>query len=187
MVGAKESYEYVVDLLEGIKELPRVKALGVKKVMDEAKMSHCIIVELCHEVETWHAAEWKSKKLEAEGLMVTFDDKFQLLLDYGRALVAIKAKRKAQGVITKRSNSRQINTIATNMMNGGVPEKLAEYFASALHSRDVDQRYMDCQVGGGGSSAGFAHEFTAVSNFDTPHVFSTCPRVAAKIESPLTT
>ena len=83
------------------------------------------------------------KKLEAEGLMVTSDDKFQLLLDYGRALVAIKAKRKAQGVITKRSNSRQINTIATNLMNGGVPEKLAEYFASALHSRDVDQRYMD--------------------------------------------
>ena len=118
-VGAKDTYEYISDLHEGIKELPRVKALGVKKVMDEAKMSHCIILELCHAVETWHAAEWKSKKLEAEGLMVTFDDKFQLLLHYGRALVAIKAKRKAQGVITKRSNSRQINTIATNLMNGG--------------------------------------------------------------------
>ena len=87
----------------------------------------------------------------------------------------------------KRSNSRQIGNIANFLKNGGVPENLAEDFASAIHSRDVDTRYVDCQVGSSGSSAGFAYEFTADSNFDTPHAFFNAPESAFKIRLPLTT
>lgn len=113
--------------------------MKVEPVLNSAKAAFDTVVELEASVFSWSGDEWASKKEESERLITVFKKKFELMLDYGRSIRNISTVALNKEQSTNRNDRRKKSAQAVKMIECGVPETVADFFADNLQPRKEDR------------------------------------------------
>jgi hypothetical protein len=98
LVGSVDAHDYVEALFLTCKHDPRVKSLGVEKVLAEAKHQHLLIQELSVDSQGWPGGIWMAQREIVDHECQVFCEKLTCLLDYSRSIKTISdvLKKKKQ-------------------------------------------------------------------------------------------
>jgi hypothetical protein len=113
--------------------------LKVEPVLNSAKAAFDTVVELEASASSWSGDEWVSKKEESERLITVFKKKFELMLDYGRSIRNISTVALNKEQSSNRNDRLKKSAQAVKMIECGVPETVADFFADNLQPRKEDR------------------------------------------------
>jgi len=167
LVGKQNAYEHIRKLYDRVADNERVTSLKVEPVLNSAKAAFDTVVELEASVFSWSGDEWVSKKEESERLITVFKKKFELMLDYGRSIRNISTVALNKEQSTNRNDRRKKNAQAVKMIECGVPETVADFFADNLQPRKEDRSSFS--FNSAGSIKGVDDEY---QGFENGHVLT---------------
>ena len=130
-VGTKDAYEASKEQYEKYQDDDRIQALGVPKVLENAKEAFLVSTYNMAAADSWKGEEWECKREACEKAMVTFQEQFDVLLDYRASITTISLRvRKVNDNVL-----RKIRTVRKEFEGLMTDRKCPENFAAMVAAK----------------------------------------------------